>query len=127
MAAEQLRRQRLRVATGMVTIGAQEIFERRDVLAPFADDETASVPLQVPRLATILAPRFEPGVRRGRERVLDLRRREIAAIGGIAAQQIGDPHLGAPSAHALREIRSGLYSRHRLAEMVAQVEMIAAR
>src|SRR3546814_1201539 len=42
MAAEQLRRQRLRVATGMVTIGAQEIFERRDVLAPFADDEIAS-------------------------------------------------------------------------------------
>src|SRR3546814_13087045 len=75
MAAEQLRRQRLRVATGMVTIGAQEIFERRDVLAPFADDEIAYVPLQVPRLATILAPRFEPGVRRGRERVFDLRRR----------------------------------------------------
>src|SRR3546814_2984596 len=77
----------------MVTIGAQEIFERRDVLAPFADDEIASVPLQVPRLATILAPRFEPGVRRGRERVFDLRRREIAAIGGIAAQQFADPHL----------------------------------
>src|SRR3546814_18893065 len=87
MAAEQLRRQRLRVATGMVTIGAQEIFERRDVLAPFADDEIASVPLQVPRLATILAPRFEPGVRRARARVFDLRRREFAAIGGIADRQ----------------------------------------
>src|SRR3546814_10064932 len=109
----------------MVTIGAQEIFERRDVLAPFADDEIASVPLQVPRLATILAPRFEPGVRRGRERVFDLRRREIAAIGGIAAQQFAAPHLVAPRAPALREIRSGLHSRHRLAEIVAPVEMIS--
>src|SRR3546814_13634476 len=98
MAAEQLRRQRLRVATGMVTIGAQEIFERRDVLAPFAADEIASVPLQVPRLATILAPRFEPGVRRGRERVFDLRRRALAALGGIAAQQLPHPHLLAPRA-----------------------------
>src|SRR3546814_7133681 len=42
MAAEQLRRQRLRVATGMVTIGAQEIFERRDLLAPFRSEEPTS-------------------------------------------------------------------------------------
>src|SRR3546814_18988142 len=96
MAAEQLRRQRLRFATGMVTIGAQEIFERRDVLAPFADDEIASVPLQVPRLAPMLATRFDPGVRRGRERVFDPRPPEINAYGCLAPKPITDPVLSSP-------------------------------